>query len=349
MWSRLSFPRPWIARCVISCNPAGSRRTRCSHTRSSVQADRAVRASNVEYFLKRYLTITLKTLAQLAAAIGKAIGVTLQPEPAAAVQGGSINASHRWETDAGPIFVKVAPVQRRAMFEAEAAGLDELRRANAVRVPRALGIANTESEVALALEWIEMGRSSRAAETALGEQLAAQHRVSAQAFGWPRDNTIGSSPQLNAWCDDWVVFFRERRLRPQLEMARANGFGGRLQHRGEQLLRQLDSLLGSTHEPPSLLHGDLWGGNWGADERGAPVIFDPAVYFGDRVADIAMTRLFGGFGPRFYSAYEAAWPLPAQASRRIELYNLYHVVNHLNLFGGGYLAQALSSMEHLLQ
>ncbi len=288
-------------------------------------------------------------MSELAVALGKAIGATLQPEPAAALHGGSINASHRWETHSGPIFVKVAPVQQRAMFEAEAAGLDELRRANAVRVPRALGIAATESEVALALEWIEMGSTSRAAQATLGEQLAAQHRVTAQAFGWHRDNTIGSSPQLNAWCDDWIVFFRERRLRPQLEMARANGFQGRLQQRGEQLLSHLDSLLGLAHEPPSLLHGDLWGGNWGTDERGAPVIFDPAVYFGDRVADIAMTRLFGGFGPSFYSAYEEAWPLPTGASRRIELYNLYHVLNHLNLFGGSYLTQALSSMEHLLQ
>lgn len=285
---------------------------------------------------------------ELAVALGKAIGVSLQPKPAAAVHGGSINDSHRWETQAGPIFVKVAPVQRRSMFEAEAEGLDELRRANAVRVPRVLGIAATESEVALALEWIELGRSSRAAETALGQQLAAQHRVTAKAFGWHRDNTIGSSPQLNAWCTDWVVFFRERRLRPQLAMARGNGFQGRLQQRGEQLLSQLERLLGSSHEPPSLLHGDLWGGNWGTDQRGAPVIFDPAVYFGDRVADIAMTRLFGGFGASFHAAYEAAWPLPPEADTRVELYNLYHVLNHLNLFGGGYLAQALSAIERLL-
>jgi|SRR6185437_7499683 len=283
---------------------------------------------------------------ELAVALGKAIGATLQPKPAAAVHGGSINQSYRWETLTGPIFVKVAPVQRREMFEAEAAGLDELRRANAVRVPRVLGIAATEGEVALALEWIELGKSSRAAQTALGEQLAAQHRVTAKAFGWHRDNTIGSSPQLNVWCDDWVVFFRERRLRPQLEMARANGFPGPAAAAGD--LSQLDRLLGPSREPPSLLHGDLWGGNWGTDESGAPVIFDPAVYFGDRVADIAMTRLFGGFGAGFYAAYEAAWPLPPEADRRVELYNLYHVLNHLNLFGGRYLAQALSSIASLL-
>lgn len=285
---------------------------------------------------------------ELATALGKAIGLTLQPSPAAAVHGGSINASHRWGSNAGPIFVKVAPLHGRPMLEAEAAGLDELRRANAVRVPRALGIATTESAVALALEWIDLGRASRATETALGEQLAVQHRVAANAFGWHRDNTIGSTPQANGWCDEWVTFFRERRLRPQLDLARTNGFEGRLQKRGEEVLSRLDRLLPSSHEPPSLLHGDLWGGNWGADPQGAPVIFDPAVYFGDRIADIAMTRLFGGFGASFYAAYEAAWPLPADATNRIELYNLYHILNHLNLFGGGYLGQAVSTMERLV-
>jgi protein-ribulosamine 3-kinase len=284
----------------------------------------------------------------LATVLGKAIGVTMQPQPAAAVRGGSINESHRWESNAGPVFVKVAPVQRWAMFEAEAAGLDELRRANAVRVPRVLGIAATETAVALALEWIDFGRGSHASETALGEQLAAQHRVSAHAFGWYRDNTIGSTPQANQWCDDWIGFFRERRLRPQLALAGANGFEGRLQARGEVLLSRLDRLLPAPHEPPCLLHGDLWGGNWGVDAQGAPVIFDPAVYFGDRVADIAMTRLFGGFGTSFYAAYEAAWPLPPDSERRIELYNLYHILNHLNLFGGGYLEQAMSTLERLL-
>jgi protein-ribulosamine 3-kinase len=291
----------------------------------------------------------MRNWTDLAVALGQAIGASLQPQPIEAVHGGSINESHRWATSTGsPLFVKVAPAACRAMFEAEAAGIEELRRANAVRVPRVLGIAVTESAVALALEWIELGGASRASETALGEQLATQHRVTARAFGWHRDNTIGSSPQLNGWCDDWLTFFRERRLRPQLDLARSNGFRGRLQQRGEVLLSRLDRLLAPSNEPPALLHGDLWGGNWGTDACGAPVIFDPAVYYGDRLADIAMTRLFGGFGASFYAAYEAAWPLPAAAQSRIELYNLYHILNHLNLFGGGYLAQALSSIERLL-
>jgi fructosamine-3-kinase len=290
----------------------------------------------------------VQELTELAAEIGKTLGARLQPKPVSRVHGGSINECYRWESNAGPIFVKVAPLAGRGMLEAEAAGLEELRRAHAVRVPQPLGIAATQREVALALEWIELRGASRSCDAALGEQLAAQHGVTAAAFGWLRDNTIGSSPQLNGWCDDWVRFFRERRLRPQLDLARANGFRGRLQEKGEALLSALDRLLALPQEPPSLLHGDLWGGNHAEDERGAPVIFDPAVYFGDRVADIAMTRLFGGFDPSFHAAYEAAWPLPADAQRRVELYNLYHILNHLNLFGGGYLSQALASMGRLL-
>jgi protein-ribulosamine 3-kinase len=306
----------------------------------------------------------MRNPSELAAVIGKAIGATLQPQPIARVHGGSINECHRWQSSAGPLFVKVAPAAGLGMLEAEAEGLEELRRANAVRVPRVLGVATTPSEVALALEWIELGGASRgaadlhgaargagasrSAAAMLGEQLAAQHRVGAAAFGWHRDNTIGSTPQANAWCNDWVTFFRERRLRPQLELARANGFHGRLQERGEAVLGRLDRLLPPPQEAPALLHGDLWGGNWATDERGAPVIFDPAVYFGDRLADIAMTRLFGGFGADFHAAYAASWPLPPEAETRMTLYNLYHVLNHLNLFGGGYLGQALSSMERLL-
>ena len=284
---------------------------------------------------------------ELAAAISQAIGARLQPNPGARVHGGSINECHRWQSDRGPVFVKVAAGGRRTMFEAEAAGLEELRQAAAVRVPRVLGIAATASEVALALEWIELGAASAAAESKFAEQLAVQHRVVAEAYGWHRDNTIGSTPQLNAWCSDWVSFLRERRLRPQFDLARTNGFEGELQDRGRELLDVLERFFTSSPQP-SLLHGDLWAGNWAVDDRGAPVIFDPAVYFGDRLADIAMTRLFGGFGARFHATYNAAWPLPPEAETRIVLYNLYHILNHLNLFGAGYLEQALSSIDRLL-
>jgi protein-ribulosamine 3-kinase len=284
----------------------------------------------------------------LAISVGEGIGATLQSKPAARVHGGSINECYRWETSAGPTFVKVAEPRNRAMFEAESAGLQELRRANAVRVPRVLGVGANAANAWLALEWIPFGPCSALAEGVLGERLAVQHRCMASAFGWHRDNTIGSTPQLNGWRDDWVAFYRERRLRHQLDLAARNGYGGRLQRRGEVLLGRLEEFFTYYKPSPSLLHGDLWGGNWGADELGRPVIFDPAVYYGDREADLAMTRLFGGFGADFYAAYESAWALDAGARARTGLYNLYHVLNHANLFGGGYVAQALSMIESLL-
>ena len=284
----------------------------------------------------------------LATAIGNSLGVSLHSQPASRVHGGSINECYRWEGDAGPLFVKVAPARGSAMFEAEAAGLEELRRARAVRVPRVMSVGTSAGKAWLALEWVQIGPASSCTDAALGERLARQHRSTQPAFGWSRDNTIGSTPQPNDWDRNWVAFFRERRLRHQLNLAAANGYGGRLQHRGGVLLERVGEFF-STYQPvPSLLHGDLWGGNRAADERGNPVIFDPAVYYGDREAELAMTRLFGGFGADFYRAYEAAWPLAAGAAVRTELYNLYHVLNHLNLFGTGYLGQALSLIDNLL-
>ena len=235
------------------------------------------------------------------------------------------------------------------MLEAEAAGLEELAGADAVRVPRVLAVGCAGDRVYLALEWIDLAAgSSGVTQTCFGEQLARLHRKTAERFGWERNNTIGSTPQMNAWSSSWPEFFRDSRLRFQLQLASQNGFGGRLQERGARLLECIEDFFADHQPVPSVLHGDLWGGNAAADEHGAPVIFDPAVYYGDREADLAMTRLFGGFSAAFYSAYEATWPLPASARSRIDLYNLYHVLNHLNLFGGGYLRQAESMIDRLL-
>jgi len=285
--------------------------------------------------------------AELAVAMGAAMGTTLSPRPGARVHGGSINAAYRWESGEGPLFVKVAEAAQHAMFTAEAAGLEDLRTAQAVRVPRVLGCGVSASHAWLALEWIEFGSAGGATGARLGTRLALQHRHVADAFGWSQDNTIGRTPQINTWCQDWVSFWRERRLRYQLELAARNGYGARLERSGAALLERLDALFDGYRPVASLLHGDMWGGNWGADRDGEPVIFDPAVYYGDREADLAMTRLFGGYGPDFYAAYEAAWPLDAGAAGRVRLYNLYHVLNHLNLFGGGYLRQALDIVEGL--
>jgi protein-ribulosamine 3-kinase len=246
------------------------------------------------------------------------------------------------------MFVKVADQAQLSMYESEAAGLRELAKARAVRVPQVLALGRTELAAFLALEWIDTGPAGGDSERKLGERLAAQHRLTAPEFGWQRDNTIGRTPQPNGWMRHWVEFFRERRLRFQLDLAVRNGLGQLLGKAGERLLEAVDAFLGGRAVHASLLHGDLWGGNWFADARGDPVIFDPAVYYGDREADLAMTRLFGGFGQQFYRAYEAAAPLAPGYATRFELYNLYHVLNHANLFGGAYARQAREMIDSLL-
>ncbi len=292
---------------------------------------------------------TDRSLAALSLRLSATLGGTFEPHPSMRVHGGCINDSFRWEGSNGPLFVKIAAASQLPMLESEAEGLRELDAANAVRVPTVLGSGAVENGSFLALEWIELCPASAEDQARLGTQLARQHRVLATQFGWGCSNTIGSTDQVNTWSDDWATFFREHRLRFQLELAQRNGHGGRLQESGNRLLERIGDLLGDHRPAPSLLHGDLWGGNAAADPSGAPVIFDPAVYFGDREADLAMTRLFGGFSREFYAAYEAAWPLPPSASGRADLYNLYHVLNHLNLFGTGYLGQAQGLIDRLLE
>jgi fructosamine-3-kinase len=200
----------------------------------------------------------------------------------------------------------------------------------------------------LALEWIDLESPTAHSEARLGELLAQQHRTMSAAFGWHRANTIGLTDQRNEPDVEWGRFFTVRRLGAQLDLAETGGDFGHLVDRGRRLCELVPVLLAGHSPVPSLLHGDLWAGNRAEDSAGNPVIFDPAVYFGDREADIAMTRLFGGYGRAFYSAYEAAWPLEPGAAGRVPLYNLYHVLNHVNLFGGGYSRRAEDMIERLL-
>ena len=227
--------------------------------------------------------------------------------------------------------MKEGAAERADAFAAEADGLEALR--PHIRVPRVLDRGVKDGRAFIVLEHLELRRGGDYA--ALGQMLAALHRQTGPRFGWARDNYIGLSPQVNGWWDDWVEFWCERRMRPQLERA-----GLKLD------LKALARLL-ENHEPlPSLLHGDLWSGNAGFTAAG-PVVFDPAVYYGDREADLAMTELFGGFPREFYQAYDAAFPLDPGYEKRKHLYNLYHLLNHLNLFGGGYLGQVKSSLRLL--
>jgi len=268
-------------------------------------------------------------------------GTTARP-----VGGGDISAAWQLETRDGDIFLKTGRTSAFDMFAAEAEGLAELDAANAVRVPEVLAAGQHGGDAFLALEWLPLERPGTNSERLLGEQLATMHRSVKDRFGWHRDNTIGLTLQLNNWSGDWLQFFTEFRLGYQLKLAAENGFSGELQKEGARVLRRLPTLFDEYSPVASLLHGDLWGGNWSSC-KGAPVIFDPAVYFGDRETDLAMTHLFGGFGAAFYDAYEAAWPLAPGSRERMQLYQLYHVLNHLNLFGGAYLGRAIALMQKL--
>jgi fructosamine-3-kinase len=196
------------------------------------------------------------------------------------------------------------------------------------------------------LEYLDLGREGDPA--ALARTLAAVHSVRRENYGWPRDNYIGTSPQCNRRSVSWLRLGGAARPPPQLELAERNGMGRSLARKGERLVAALSRLLGSHAPAPSMLHGDLWSGNAGFLADGTPVIFDPAVYCGDREADLAMTELFGGFAPSFHSAYREAAPLAPGYSVRKTLYNLYHVLNHANLFGGAYAGQAERMMDQLL-
>ena len=274
-------------------------------------------------------------------------GIPVDPgsEPRS-VGGGDISEAWRLETTDGPLFLKVGNANSFDMFDAEACGLRELEKANAIRVPKVLAVTDYSDGALLALEWLNLGAPSIDTPRLLGQQLAALHRCTQTRYGWFRDNTIGLTPQTNSRVDSWPVFYREQRLEYQLGLASENGFHGELQAAGEKLLDNIDSFFVDYVPDASLLHGDLWGGNWSAVE-GQPVIFDPAVYFGDRETDLAMTRLFGGFSREFYEAYDDSWPLNNGSERRVALYELYHVLNHLNLFGGGYLGRAVALVNSL--
>lgn len=275
-------------------------------------------------------------------------GIPLKPAATPRpVGGGDISAAWHLDTEGGGVFLKTGPVVTSDMFAAEAEGLSEIALAKAVRVPQVLAVGQTADTAFLALEWLPLERPGKTCEERFGKQLADMHRTTRDRFGWHRDNTIGLTPQYNCWSADWVAFFRDHRLAYQLKLAAKNGYTGELQQQGLRLLERLPALFDNYVPLPSLLHGDLWGGNW-ASSGGEPVIFDPAVYYGDRETDLAMTRLFGGFGRAFYEAYEAAWSLDPGSASRQDLYQLYHVLNHLNLFGGGYHSRALALIRALL-
>jgi fructosamine-3-kinase len=232
-----------------------------------------------------------------------------------------------------PGFRKTKDAGWADAFAAEADGLEALR--PQIRVPQVLDHGLQDGKAYIRLEFLHLERSGN--WSALGRMLANLHRQTGPRFGWVRDNYIGLSPQQNGWCDEWLEFWRTRRMQPQLELAKRNGF---------ELEEPSLELLNNHRPQPSLLHGDLWSGNAGFTADG-PVVYDPAVYYGDRETDLAMTELFGGFPKEFYRAYNEAFPLDPGYEKRKHLYNLYHLLNHLNIFGGGYLGQVKATLRLL--
>jgi fructosamine-3-kinase len=266
------------------------------------------------------------------------------------LSGGDINDAFEVRlADGREIFVKCNVSAPNDMFVAEARGLAWLADAKALRVPTVLAASGANDLTPfLALELIRPRARSGNFDERLGRGLAALHRHGAPAFGLDHDNYIGRLPQKNTLAVTWPEFYRVRRLGPQLKAAADAGLAPvRVRRDFERLFGQLDSLCGPA-EPPARLHGDLWGGNMITDDLGEPCLIDPAVYGGHREIDLAMMKLFGGFGARVFAAYDEAFPLADGHRERVALYQLYPLMVHVNLFGGGYLPQVEAALAALL-
>ncbi len=286
--------------------------------------------------------------ADLARAVTAQLGRAVASSRAA--MGGDINMAYEVKLDGGDrVFVKTHPSAPATMFPAEARGLAWLAEAGALRVPKVLAVTPPDAKGPrfLVLEYLEPGPRTRNFDEALGRGLAMLHRFGTPHFGLDHDNFIGSLPQKNDRQGSWPAFYREERLLPLLGRATDRGLTGALVRDFDRLFERLENLVGPT-EQPSRLHGDLWGGNLHGDERGEPVLIDPAVYGGHREVDLAMMRLFGGFGARVFEAYGEAWPLSPGHERRIPLYQLYPLLVHVNLFGGSYVSQLARALRDAL-
>jgi fructosamine-3-kinase len=265
------------------------------------------------------------------------------------ISGGSINQAYLISSGQDKYFVKLNQANLVEMFAAEAKGLLEIAGTATIKVPTVICWGIAEDQSYLVLEYLDLIDNATPQNwNQMGRDLAAMHRVRIspdRKFGWHIDNTIGSTPQVNTWEDNWATFFANHRIGYQLELAQSNG--GKFP-RAKQLVAKIPELLANYRPKPSLVHGDLWSGNAGFTTAGVPVIFDPATYWGDREVDVAMAALFGGFPNAFFQGYADVYPLDPDYSTRKILYDLYHILNHHNLFGGNYQGQANNMIDRLL-
>ena len=264
------------------------------------------------------------------------------------VSGGCIADSRKLQLESGKVyFLKQLRGNNSGAFDAEERGIKELCKSGTVNVPKVV----CKGPDFLLLQWIEAGYSrSNSSMEMLGRQFAELHRYRGKKFGFSEDNLLGDSPQSNKPSKEgrlnWAKFYVENRLEFQTSLAVKNGYATQeMRNLMDNLIKKVPDLISGTEEEPSLLHGDLWSGNYLIDESGIPWLIDPAVYYGHREADLAMTSLFGGFSNTFYSAYKSAYPISQGYAEREPLYQLYHLLNHLNLFGTGYYGQVISILK----
>ena len=275
---------------------------------------------------------------EIARTISQATGQEFAIANTNSVSGGCINQGYKISSDKAEYFVKLNDASEVEMFIAEAMGLKQMYATETITVPQPICYGTVDSSSYIVLQWLDLGRGSDRSYREMGRQLAAMHRQgTAEHFGWERNNTIGSTPQINTQNDNWADFFAEQRIGYQLKLAKRRG--GSFPDTNKVVEAVRDKLTNRQPEA-SLVHGDLWSGNAAIASDGSPVILDPATYYGDRETDLAMTELFGGFPAAFYQGYNEAWQLDSGYQQRKSIYNLYHVLNHFNLFGGGYANQA---------
>lgn len=287
--------------------------------------------------------------------IAQVTGKNLQVIGQKTISGGCINQGYALQTNLETYFVKLNHKSLEDMFIAEALGLQQMQTTATIRVPQAICHGTIEDKAYLVLEWLDLLNSpsnNHPGWKLMGAKLAAMHHFPVinlglkNAFGWTRNNTIGSNPQANSWTENWAEFFAQHRIGYQLKLAKERG--GNFPATAK-VIEAVSLALANHHPQPSLVHGDLWGGNAAITHEGEPVIFDPAGYVGDREVDLAMTKLFGGFPKEFYQEYQQVFPLPPGYEQREIIYNLYHILNHFNLFGGSYEIQANRMIERIMQ
>ena len=283
---------------------------------------------------------------QIARAITETTGKEFAIADTRSVSGGCINQGYKISGDNTEYFVKLNDASQVEMFAAEALGLKQMYATQTITVPQPICWGTAENSSYIVLQWLDLVRGNNSSWTEMGRQLAAMHREGkGDRFGWSRNNTIGSTPQVNTWIDNWADFFAEQRIGYQLKLAKRRG--GNFPDLSK-VVNAVRNKLADRQPQASLLHGDLWSGNAAIATDGAPVILDPATYYGDREADLAMTELFGGFPTAFYNGYNQTWQLDSGYQQRKSIYNLYHILNHFNIFGGGYANQAQRIINGIL-